>query len=106
MIFKEIATGKKVKANNYTELFAFSHNSNYVLVKEEIKKEQNTQETKKGKETKKRKETKKQEPEQEIVEEDNEELVEEDNEELVEEDNEEIVVEDSEITEDQGEVIQ
>lgn len=82
MIFKEIATGKKVKANNYTELFAFSHNSNYVLVKEEIKKEQNTQETKKGKETKKRKETKKQEPEQEIV------------------------VEDSEITEDQGEVIQ
>lgn len=76
MIFKEIATGKKVKANNYTELFAFSHNSNYVLVKEEIKKEQNTQETKK------RKETKKQEPEQEIV------------------------VEDSEITEDQGEVIQ
>lgn len=100
MIFKEIATGKKVKANNYTELFAFSHNSNYVLVKEEIKKEQNTQETKKGKETKK------QEPEQEIVVEDNEELVEEDSEELVEETNEEIVVEDSEITEDQGEVIQ
>lgn len=98
MIFKEIATGKKVKANNYTELFAFSHNSNYVLVKEEIKKEQNTQETKKGKETKKRKETKKQEPEQEIVVEDSEELV--------EETNEEIVVEDSEITEDQGEVIQ
>lgn len=92
MIFKEIATGKKVKANNYTELFAFSHNSNYVLVKEEIKKEQNTQETKKGKETKK------QEPEQEIVVEDNEELV--------EEDSEEIVVEDNEITEDQGEVIQ
>lgn len=98
MIFKEIATGKRVKANNYTELFAFSHNSNYVLVKEEIKKEQNTQEAKKGKESKKGKETKKQEPEQEIVVEDSEELV--------EETNEEIVVEDSEITEDQGEVIQ
>ena len=88
MIFEEIATGKRVKANNYTELFAFSHNSNYVLVKEETKKEQSTQEIKKGKETKKEKETKKQEPEQEIV---------------VEDEGKE---EDKKITEDQGEVIQ
>ena len=104
MIFEEIATGKRVKANNYTELFAFSHNSNYVLVKEETKKEQSTQEIKKGKETKKEKETKKQEPEQEIVVEDSEEVVEENNKEIVVED--EGKEEDKKITEDQGEVIQ
>lgn len=86
MIFEEVATGKRVKASNYVELFAFSHNSNYVLVNEdnEITKKQEIKKDKKGK-----RETKKQEAKNEVVDVLSEE-----------------VVEDNEITEEQGEVIQ
>lgn len=70
MEFIEIKTGKKVKANNYVEMFAFSHNSNYK------KYEKNTEE--KGKKNSKNKEVS-----EEAV--DNEEVIENNQEEVSEE---------------------
>lgn len=82
MEFIEIKTGKKVKANNYVEMFAFSHNSNYK------KYEKNTDEKGKRNSNNKNKEV-------------SEEII--DNEEIIENNQEEV---NEEVSEEIGEVIQ
>ena len=77
MRFKNKRTNQIVRANNYAELFAFSHNSNYEKVEETIvKAEPKAKRT--SKREKKEVQIEENEPNEEVSEENNSDIVEED----------------------------
>ena len=77
MRFKNKRTNQIVRANNYAELFAFSHNSNYEKVEETIVKTE-PKAKKTSKREKKEVQIEENEPNEEVSEENNSDIVEED----------------------------